>query len=105
MKAYGANKSTEFTKKQISCIFGAAKRGELKVEKWVMKDFYDLADYYGYDDNRAVERAEAQILKIIDAFFAKDLVKAQEIIDEYTENTFKALGTKAQNRADRNLVA
>ena len=46
MKNYGANKATEFSKKQISVIYGMAKRVELKVEKWVMSDLYDLADYY-----------------------------------------------------------
>lgn len=85
MKVYGANKATEFSKKQISCIYGAAKRGELKVEKWVISEFYDLAEYYGYDDNGSVEKAEAKIMNIIESFFAKDMEKAQELIDSYTE--------------------
>ncbi len=36
MIQYGANKATEFSKKQIGVIFGMAKRGELKVEKFIM---------------------------------------------------------------------
>lgn len=33
MRNYGANKATEFTKKQIGVIYRMAKNGELKVEK------------------------------------------------------------------------
>lgn len=105
MKVYGANKATEFTKKQISIIYGAAKRGELKLERWVASDLYDLADYYGYDDNGAVARAEVKVLAILDAVFGKDMAKAQELIDEYTESTFEALSRKAQDKANRSLVA
>lgn len=71
MRNYGANKTTEFTKKQIGVIYRMAKNGELKVEKWVISDFYDLADYYGYDDNRNVEASEKKIKKILDAVFEK----------------------------------
>lgn len=105
MKDYGANKATEFSKKQISVVYGAAKRGELKLEKWVANDFYNLADYFGYDDNRSVEKAEVKVLEILDAVFNKDMVKAQELIDNYTEDTFSLLGKKAQERANRDYVA
>ena len=105
MKNYGMNKATEFTKKQISVVYGAAKRGELKLERWVASEFYDLADYYGYDDNRSVEAAEAKVLAILNAVFGKDMVKAQELIDSYTESTFNRLGRKAQAKVNRDLVA
>lgn len=49
MKQYGAMKATEFSRKQIGVIFAKAKAGELKVEKFVMSDFYTMADYYDYD--------------------------------------------------------
>ena len=55
MKRYGANKATEFTRKQINVIFAKAKAGEIKIKKWVIADFYNTADYYGYDDNGIVE--------------------------------------------------
>lgn len=103
MKAYGANKSTEFTKKQISCLYGAAKRNELKIEKWIITDLYDLADYYGYDDNHSVERAERDILQIINSYFAKD-GNTQNLIDEYTSKNFELLGLKRKNNVDRNYV-
>ena len=105
MKAYGQFKATEFTKKQISVIYGMAKRAELKVEKWVISEMYDLADYYGYDDNRAVERAEAQILNILADVFAGNKADAQNKINAYTEENFKLMSKKAQDKANRSLVA
>lgn len=96
MRNYGANKATEFTKKQIGAIYRMAKNGELKVEKWVISDFYDLADYYGYDDNGSVEASERKIKKILDAVFEKDNEKAQELINDYTEKTFELLSKKTR---------
>lgn len=83
MRTYGANKSTEFTKKQIGVIYSMSKQGILTVEADKMNEFYKLADYYGYDDNRNVERAEQKILRILEAVFAKNIEKAQNLIDEY----------------------
>lgn len=106
MKAYANGmKATNISRKQIGVIFGKAKRGELKVQKFVMSDFYDIADFYNYDDNGNVERAEAQIRRILDEVFAGNDQKAQELIDSYTEMLFSQLGVKAQQKANRNLVA
>lgn len=106
MKTYANGmKATSITRKQIGVLFGKAKRGELKVQKFVMSDFYDIADFYNYDDNGNVERAENQIRCILDAVFAKDDEKAQKFIDSYTETLFNQLGRKAQQKANRNLVA
>lgn len=104
MKAYGAFKATEFTRKQIGVIYRMAKSGELKVEKWVISEFYDLADYYNYDYNHTVERAEGEILNILDAVFAKDIAKAQMLIDSYTSTNFELLSKKNQQNADRNFL-
>lgn len=104
MKRYGANKATEFTKKQINVIYSKAKNGELKVEKWVISEFYDLAEYYNYDFNCEVERAETDILKILDAVFLNDLTNAQNLIDEYTENSFRKMSRKNQSKCNRNLL-
>lgn len=104
MRQYGAKKATEFTRKQIGVIFAAAKRGDLKVEKWVISEFYNLSEYYGYDDNRSVEASEAKILKILDAVFAKDMESAQSLIDEYTEKEFSLLSRKNQQNADREIL-
>ena len=105
MKAYGMNKATEFTKKQISVIYGMAKRSELKVEKWVISEFYDLAEYYGYDSNGSVELSERTILNILNAVFDKDIERAQKLIDWYTEVNFERMTKKAQDKANRSLVA
>ena len=105
MRQYGANKATEFTSKQISVIYGKAKRGEIKIENWVIKEFYRLADYYGYDDNRSVEERERDILKILEAVFARDDEKSQELIDDYTAHNFKLYSMKAQRELDRSLLA
>ena len=106
MKAYrNGMKATEFSGKQIGVIYRAAKAGEIKLEKWVSKEFYDLADFYGYDDNCTIERAEAKVLNILEAVFNKDMVKAQELIDQYTESAWNLMSVKAQKRASRQLVA
>jgi hypothetical protein len=104
MKNYGAMKATEFTKKQIGVIYSKAKKGELKIEKWVMTEFYDLADYYGYDSNKSVEDRENEILLIIDHMFAGDIEDVQERIDSYTERHFELLSNKAKVNACRDLV-
>lgn len=104
MRAYGYKKSTEFTRKQIGVIFANAKKGNLNVEQWVMKDFYDLADYYGYDDNRNVEHCEFEIKNILAKVFANDFKKAQELIDLYTTSNFDCLSYKLQKKANRNFV-
>ncbi len=104
MKNYGVNKATEFSKKQIGVIFGMAKRGELKVEKFIMQEFYNLADYYGYDDNRSVEESETKILVILENVFSGNKEEAQRLINEYTESTFSRLSAKLQKLANRTYV-
>ncbi len=100
----GFNKITEFTKKQIGVLYRLAKNKDLKIEKWVMEDFYNLADYYGYDDNGSVEKSERKILLILDNVFSNDLEAAQERIDNYTKTTFETLTRAKQQDADRNYI-
>lgn len=104
MKRYGNMKATEFTKKQINVIYAKAKSQELKVEKWVISDFYNLADYYGYDDNMSVETAERDIKEIIETMFAGNLEKTQELINDYTERTWNLLSIKRQKKSDRSYL-
>lgn len=104
MKAYGANRATEFSKKQISVIYSKAKNGELKVEKWYMSRLYDLAEYYGYDYNRSVEFEERSILKIIENVFSNNIEEAQKMIDFQTEDVLKLLSKKYRESADRSFV-
>ena len=100
----GFNKTTEFTKKQVGVLYKLAKNKDLKIEKWVMKDFYNLADYYSYDSNGCVEKRERRILSILDNVFSNNLETAQEQIDDYTETTFEHLTRKRQQNADRNYI-
>lgn len=104
MKEYGSKKATEFTKKQIGVIYRMAKNGELRVEKWVMSDLYNLADYFGYDDNGSVAESEKKVLQILEAVFGNKAEKAQELIDKYTEKTFELLSRKNKENADRTRV-
>lgn len=104
MKRYGANKATEFTRKQINVLYSLAKQGELKIEKWVMSEFYDLSDYYGYDDNGSIERCEQQIKQILDFVFSENMEGAQEAINEYTEQQYVLMGRICKEQSDRNLI-
>ena len=104
MRNYGANKSTEFTKKQISVIYRLAKEGTLKVQKGEIADLYDLADYYGYDDNGSVEDSEGYVLLILEAVFSKDYEKAQKLIDQQTERTYNNLSVKRQQKWNSELL-
>jgi len=105
MKQYGFNKATEITKKQINVIFAKTKRGELKVEKWFMTELYNLADYYGYDDNRSVENEEREVKKILEAVFAGDLETAQKRIDDEQNHLYGLFGEKTKKSIDRSLMA
>lgn len=105
MKQYGTRFATEFTNKQIGVIYRLAKTGDLKVEQWTMNGLYDLADYYGYDDNRSVAEKERKVLQILDKVFANELAEAQELIDNYTAWLFVHISVKRQATVKREFVA
>ncbi len=105
MKQYGQNQATEFSRKQISVIFAAAKRGDLKIEKWVISRFYDLADFYGIDWSHGIAEEEQDILAILDKVFSKNMTEAQERIDLYTEQNWNTFTAKAQAKMSREFVA
>ena len=85
MKSYGARKATEFTKKQVGVIYRAYKEGSLEMKERTIKAFYNLADFYGYDDNRSVEADERIIKGILESVFSKDMESAQNLINEFEE--------------------
>lgn len=101
MKQYGFNKATEFSRKQINVVFAKAKSGAIKVEKWFINELYNLAEYYGYDDNRSVEMSEKQVLAILEAVFANDNEKAQNLIDAVENDWFNSYSRKNQAKCDR----
>lgn len=102
MKQYGYNKATKFTAKQISVIYGKAKAGVLKVEKWFIKELYDLANYYGMDSNRSVETHEREVKSILALVFSGDFETAQNFINEMQDSWFNLKGRKEQAKCDRN---
>lgn len=104
MKTYGARKATEFTRKQIGVIYRTAKAGALNVEQWIMTEFYDLADYYGFDDNGSVAASEAKILAILEKVFAGKGEEAQALIDEYTASNLELISRKRKDSINRNHV-
>ena len=104
MKTYGANKSTEFTSKQISVLYYKAKNRELKVEKWFINKLYNAAEYCGYDDNKCMEQFERSVLSILDAMFAGETEKCQKIIDEVEENEYNLMGSKTKKSINRDMI-
>lgn len=101
MKQYGVMKATEFTKKQINVIYFKAKNGELKVEKWFINKLYELADFYGYDDNGTVAYDEIFVKKIIDSAFNGTSEKTQELINDCENKWFEQYGKKEKQKCDR----
>lgn len=95
-------KTTEVSRKQINVLFAKAKCGELNIKKWIMNDFYNIADYKGYDDNGSIADDERSILRIIQEVFNGTIEKTQDLIDTYTEETYNRLGTKMKEYADKN---
>lgn len=97
-------KATEFTQKQINVIYGCAKRGELKVEKWLMKELYKEADFYGYDYNGSTSDSERKVLRLLEKVFDRNYEEAQKIIDNMTDD-LKLYNHNFKQNADRTLVA
>lgn len=104
MKQYGEKSATEFTKKQIGVIYSLAKKGELKIEKWFIKELYNLADFYGIDWNKGIAAQESDIKKILEDVFANDYTAAQDRIDSTTEEWFNLLSIKNQKNCDREIM-
>ena len=104
MRQYGNGmKATEFSKKQISVIYAMAKKGELKVEKWYMNYLYDLAEYYGHDDNGSVELTERHINRMLEKVLAHDIEGAQKDITWHTEHEYNLFGRKTKANCDRTV--
>lgn len=101
MKQYGMNKATEFTRKQIGVVYSKAKSGELKIEKWVMSELYNLADYYAPDSNGGVEFQERFVLNILRSVFENNLEEAQAYVEQFADYTFKCYTESYQQKLDR----
>lgn len=101
MTRYGFMKSTEFTKKQINVVYAKAKSGLLKIEKWFINELYSLAEFYGYDDNGAVENCEERVLKILNSVFLNNINEAQNLIDSTSNYWFNGYTERTQSKIDR----
>lgn len=104
MKTYGNGYSaTEFTAKQVNVIYGKAKAGDLKIEKWLMSNIYDMAGFYGIDWSKTAELEEKRIMDILEAVFKNDMDQAQKCVDIYTDMQWNRLSLKRQREIDRTL--
>lgn len=106
MKEYNnGRKATEFGKSQVGAIYANAKKGSLKIERWAMSFIYDLADFYGFDDNRNVERRERSVLAILADVREGRMEDAQAKIDAFSAEVWEDMGRKFHERANHALVA
>jgi len=103
MKNYGMNKATEFYKGNINFIYKNAKQGNIEIERWLISEFYDLADYYGPDYNGSVEQDERNIKRILTALEKEDYEEAQEIID-YMNSKQNLYSKKIQDRMNHETI-
>lgn len=76
-----------FTRKQINVIYGASKRGDLKVRKGFFTYFYFLVESHNayYDPYEDMPKENKAIRSILDSIFAGKIAKAQKAIDSYCE--------------------
>jgi bisphosphoglycerate-independent phosphoglycerate mutase (AlkP superfamily) len=80
MKQYGANKKAEVNSK---IIYKAAKEGNITIPLWYFLEAKRIGDYYGYDDNRNIERYEGNFKMVTDAIEAENYEEAQNMIDRH----------------------
>lgn len=72
----------QLTRKQAGVIFGASKRGEIKISKNFIAKMYEVADFYGYDDNGTKQLLNDGFKAIVDTFF-NDRANTQTEIDKF----------------------
>ena len=92
------------TKKQVNVIFAAAKREELKIERWVISEFYDVASYSGYDDNGAAEKESDEISSIVEDIFNKDIESAQNRINMFATSYMNKMIPSKKETLNHNLI-
>ena len=96
--------SSSISKKQVNVIFAKAKAGELKIERWVMRDFYSIVNFDGIDWNGSTARLSDDVSRILDNIFEGNIEKAQSRIDFYTKSTFDGYTDKGKATLQRELV-
>jgi len=98
-------KKSEISNIELNRLFRKAKKGFIKIEQWMMDNFFTVSGYYGYDDNSSVEDMESWLNRILEAVNNKDYEEAQKLIDILTNSHYKALSLNKKNEVNRNLVA
>lgn len=95
----------KFTKNQVNTLFGSAKRGEIKIEKWIITRLYDSvkeSEYYvsPYSD---FKDENEMVKNVVNAIFNKDFENAQKEIKNYMDKF--NFNTKLMKKVDRTLIA
>ena len=103
MKTSDTTNSTKITRKQINVIYAKAKSGDLKIERWLMNELYDLPEWPDYDMDKTTIRFKENVLKILDAVFANDLEKAQELINETADSRYTKLAAPTRGKLIRSI--
>lgn len=93
------------SRKQVNVIYVAAKKGEIRLERWMASEMYKLADETEQiiDWNGSASKLMDSCRQILDAVFAKDFDKAQSIIDRTFD--ISLYGKKAVEKMDRTVIA
>lgn len=103
-KQYGARVAfTNEFKDNVKLLKQDAKEGNLQMESWFAKDISDTAYYYGYDDNRDVQRFAQSINGIVRTASTGDRVKTQREIKELQESRYNDYSPKYQQRLNRKI--
>lgn len=96
---------SRLTRKQVNVVYANAKKGNIRVEKWMISQMYELADETEQiiDWNGSIGSKLDKCRMILDAIFANDYEKAQRIIDwAFDINLY---GRKTVERIDRTVIA
>ena len=104
MIRYGAMKKVDIDMVELNRLFRKAKKGFVKIEQFAMDYFFTVSGYYGYDDSKSYEEAEAAIKRILEAINEKDYGNAQLYIDTFTESIYNRTPQRLKKELNRNLV-
>ena len=83
MEQYGANKKAEVNSK---LIYRAAKEGRISIPLWYFMEAKSVGEYYGYDDNRSIERAEGRFQIVTKALEEGNDIEAQRLVDNHMKS-------------------
>lgn len=100
MKTYGTFVATDIDRKKVKSLWAMAKRGTLVVEHWFGTELFRLANYFGYESEKAEQR-EKQVLNILDALDEHHVKTAQELIYKTTSQWYNEMSDKQREQISR----